>query len=97
MNQTGSGMYHPIVKEQAPLSRRKAYRQSEIIERTAAAVNHFRSASRPAIRNIHRHFHRLFHRRAHVAAGLGPRHDLSRGWYRQTVPYVAAGEGPRHL
>jgi len=35
---TGSGMYHPIVKEQAPLSCRKAYRQSESIATPCSTV-----------------------------------------------------------
>jgi hypothetical protein len=37
-------MYHPIVKERAPLSRRKAYRQSEIIKRTGRSVKENRRA-----------------------------------------------------
>jgi len=41
---TGSGMYHPIVKEQAPLSCRKAYRQSESIATPCSTVK--RSARR---------------------------------------------------
>ena len=32
MNQTGSGTYHPIVKEQYPLSSRKVCRQTQILQ-----------------------------------------------------------------
>ena len=38
-NRTGSGMCHPVVKERAPLSSRKANRQTEIIEKGLLKVN----------------------------------------------------------
>ncbi len=40
MYRTGSGMSHPVVKERHPLSSRKAYRQTKIIERLWGKVNH---------------------------------------------------------
>jgi hypothetical protein len=40
-NQTGSGMYHPIVKEQDFLTGRKGNRQSAIIAMTEGMSTHF--------------------------------------------------------